>query len=252
MVRLCMGPQAVSGRYIVDRSDPPDRRSKIALVKSGADMIVEAGPGRMPVRSRPFKEPSPVPLSTVTKPELMPGGDDATFRSFIHNFLAFSARVDQCRTGFGERLGISGIAYTTLISIAHLQDEDGVGVSRIAEHLHLSGAFVTIEVSKLVKADLVRKRTNKTDRRRVLLTVTPKGRKFLDGLVAVQAPVNDALFDCLSADEFQRLSSMMERLVPCGDHAISLLQFVTGSSKPAIADAVKRPASPARKATRKP
>jgi DNA-binding MarR family transcriptional regulator len=155
----------------------------------------------------------------------MPGGSDAIFRTFIHDFLAFSTRVSQCRAGFGERLGISGIAYTTLISIAHLQGEKGVGVSRIAEHLHLSGAFVTIEVSKLVEADLVKKRINKSDRRRVLLTVTPKARRLLDDLVSVQAPVNDALFDCLSAAEFQQLSSMMARLVPCGDKAASMLAF---------------------------
>ncbi len=195
-----------------------------------------------------------MPSSTVTKPELMPGGTDSRFRSFIHNFLAFSARVDQCRSGFGEQLGISGIAYTTLISIAHLQEEEGVGVSRIAEHLHLSGAFVTIEVSKLVKAELVRKRTNKTDRRRVLLTVTPKGRKLLDGLVTVQAPINDALFDCLSAAEFEQLSSMMARLVPCGDQAISLMTFMT--KKPADADLAgsseaAAPGRSARKAARK-
>lgn len=166
-----------------------------------------------------------MPRLTVTKSELMPGGNDTLFRTFIHDFLAFSTRVGQCRAGFGERLGISGIAYTTLISIAHLQGEKGVGVSRIAEHLHLSGAFVTIEVSKLVEADLVKKRINKSDRRRVLLTVTPKARRLLDELVSVQAPVNDALFDCLSAAEFQQLSSMIARLVPCGDKAASMLAF---------------------------
>jgi len=169
---------------------------------------------------------------TVTKTELMPGGSDAIFRTFIHDFLAFSARVSQCRAGFGERLGISGIAYTTLISIAHLQGEKGVGVSRIAEHLHLSGAFVTIEVSKLVEADLVKKRVNKSDRRRVLLTVTPKARRLLDELVSIQAPVNDALFDCLTAAEFQQLSSMMARLVPCGDKAVSMLAFTAKWPKP--------------------
>src|ERR1700759_4731350 len=179
---------------------PVADRIEILLLNSTTNMIVETGFSRVPIRFEPLKEPNTVPLPTASKPELMPGGNDAKFRSFIHNFLAFSARVDQCRTGFGKRLGISGIAYTTLISIAHLQDEEGVGVSRIAEHLHLSGAFVTIEVSKLVKAELVKKRVNKTDRRRVLLTVTPKGRKLLDGLAALQAPVNDALFECLSAE----------------------------------------------------
>lgn len=162
---------------------------------------------------------------TVSKSELMVNGDDTQFRSFIQDFLAFSARVDQCRAGFGRKLGISGIAYTTLMSISHLQDEDGVGVSRIAEHLHLSGAFVTIVVSQLVKEKLVDKRVNKTDRRRVLLTVTPKARKLLDELTSLQAPVNDALFDCLSATEFKTLASMMTRLVACGDQAVSLIAF---------------------------
>lgn len=172
-----------------------------------------------------------MPRVTVTKSELMPDGTDALFRKFIHDFLAYGARVSQCRAGFGERLGISGIAYTTLISIAHLQGENGVGVSRVAEHLHLSGAFVTIEVSKLVEADLVKKRVNKSDRRRVLLTVTPKARRLLDELAVVQAPVNDALFGCLSATEFQQLSSMMARLVPCGDKAASMLAFTAKWSK---------------------
>ncbi|WP_022719749.1 MarR family winged helix-turn-helix transcriptional regulator [Rhodopseudomonas sp. B29] len=181
---------------------------------------------------------------TVTKSELMPGGDDQMFRTFIHDFLAFSARVDQCRAGFGDRLGISGIAYTTLISVAHLQGSEGVGVSRIAEHLHLSGAFVTIEVSKLVKAGLLHKRANQEDRRRVLLTVTPKAEKLLAQLVEVQAPVNDALFDCLSASEFRQLASMMARLVACGDKAVSLMGFLSAPAAP-------RAAEPARKAARR-
>jgi DNA-binding MarR family transcriptional regulator len=160
---------------------------------------------------------------TVTKPALAPDGDDAAFRAFIHDFLAFSARVAECRSWFGQRIGLSGIAYTTLISIAYMEDEEGVGVSRIAEHLHLSGAFVTIEVNKLVKAGLVRKRVNENDRRRVLLTVTDEARRRLAELRTVQAPVNDALFDTLSPKEFQLLRGLMARLVPCGDNAVAVI-----------------------------
>lgn len=165
--------------------------------------------------------------TTVTKPDLLVDGDDGAFRAFIHDFLAFSALVAEIREGFGERLGMTGIAYTTLISIAHLQGRAGIGINAIAEHLHLSGAFVTIEVNKLVKAGLVQKRTNAKDKRRVLLTVTPAARRLLDELVEVQAPVNDALFDSLSAAEFAQLRAMMERLVPCGSRALSLLRFLT-------------------------
>ena len=160
---------------------------------------------------------------TVSKPELMPGRTDERFRRFIHDFLAFSARVDECRSGFGDLIGLSGIAYTTLVTVAHLQRGEGTGVSGVAEHLHLSGAFVTIEVAKLVKAGLIAKRTNDADRRRVLLTITPEGRKALQALAPVQASVNDALFDCLSAEEFLTLADLMRRLVPCGDAALLAL-----------------------------
>jgi DNA-binding MarR family transcriptional regulator len=178
-----------------------------------------------------------LPRPTVTKPELLANGADATFRSFIHDFLAFAARVNEVRAGFGEFIGLTGTAYTTLMSIAHLQGQEGVGVNRVAEHLHLSGAFVTIEVAKLVKAGVVEKRTNTKDRRRVLLTLTPAGRKLLDELAAVQAPVNDALFSCLGADEFLRLKEIMEQLVSCGDRALSLLSFLT---QPEPARAVRK------------
>jgi DNA-binding MarR family transcriptional regulator len=40
-------------------------------------------------------------------------------------------------------------------------EQNGVGgVNEVAEHLHLLGAFVTVEVAKLVKAGLIRKRPN--------------------------------------------------------------------------------------------
>lgn len=179
---------------------------------------------------------------TVSKPQLMPGGDDSRFRTFIHDFLAFSLCVDQCRVGFAHLLGISGVAYTTLVSVAHLQGDEGVGISAVADHLHLSGAFVTIEVSKLVKAGLIHKRTNQTDRRRVLLTLTPKARKLLDQLAEVQVPVNDALFGCLSASEFQQLSSMMARMAQCGDAGVSLLKFLMNRSASVPSQAPRRAA----------
>ena len=167
---------------------------------------------------------------TVSKPELMVEGSDAAFRQFIHDFLAFGALVEEIRGGFGEHIGLTGIGYTTLRTIAHLQERRGIGVNPIAEHLHLSGAFVTIEVTKLVKAGLVQKRTDVKDKRRVLLTVTAAGRKLLDELTVVQAPVNDALFDALSAEEFEQLRAMIARLVPCGTRALSLLHYLAVQS----------------------
>ena len=148
------------------------------------------------------------------------------FRSFIHDFLAFSAMLTDIRSGFGEYIGLTGIAYTTLMSVKQLQGRTGIGVNAVADHLHLSGAFITTEVAKLVNLGLISKRINAKDKRRVLLTISTAGRKLLAELVDVQAPVNDALFDTLSADEFVRLKGIMARLVPCAARALSLLAYL--------------------------
>ena len=113
-----------------------------------------------------------------------------------------------------------------MISISHLQGRTGIGVNAIAEHLHLSGAFITTEVAKLVRAGLVHKGVNAKDKRRVLLTVTPAGRRMLNDLAELQAPVNDALFDCLSTAEFAQLRNLLARLVPCGTRALSLQSYL--------------------------
>ena len=56
---------------------------------------------------------------TVTRPELLDGGSDQIFRQFVHDALAFSARLLAVRDGYGKAIGISGPQYTLLISIAH-------------------------------------------------------------------------------------------------------------------------------------
>ncbi len=172
----------------------------------------------------PVRSPDDPDL-TVSSPALLEDGSDRRFRQFVHDTLAFAARIEEIRDRFGEFVGLTGSQYTILISIAHLQDVEGVGVAAVVEHLHLSGAFVTIEVNKLVTAGFVEKRVNPGDRRRVLLTATERARGLLAKLTGIQAPANDALFGCLDAAGFQLMSTLMGKLVGCGDKALALLDF---------------------------
>jgi MarR family transcriptional regulator, organic hydroperoxide resistance regulator len=165
---------------------------------------------------------------TVSRPELLVGNSDHAFRQFVHDTLAFSARLQQVRSQLGQVIGLSGTQYTVLIAIAHLQGEDEkVGVNLVADHLHFSGAFITIEINKLVAAGLVEKETDSVDRRRVVLTITPKARALLNELAPVQRPANDLLFSSLSAKDFERLRKIMSRLVGTADKAINLLEYTT-------------------------
>lgn len=168
---------------------------------------------------------------TVTRPELLKDGSDADFRKMVHDLLAFSSRLEAVRQSFGTIVGLSGIQYTLLISVSHLQQASGVGVKALAEHLSLSGAFVTIETGKLVKKGLIGKRTNPEDRRRVQLFVTELGQEHLSNLAPVQQEVNDVLFGSLSQSDFDRLSDIVDGLVSDAERAVQLSNYVTGKKR---------------------
>jgi DNA-binding MarR family transcriptional regulator len=181
---------------------------------------------------------------TVSSPELLVNGSDGEFRASLHGVLAFAARLQAVRDGFAALLGLTGIQYTILISIRHLQTEGEVTVGAVAEHLHLSGAFVTTETGKLLRAGLITKLQDITDRRRVCLRVASKGRDLLRDLAPVQVQVNDVMFEFLSAADLKALRRAIDRIVTCGDRAISLLDYLSQdfvlpsqTNKPAVLDA---------------
>ncbi len=166
---------------------------------------------------------------TVTRPALLSSGSDRAFRQFVHRLLAFSTRLETIRAGFGAHVGLSGIQYSALISIAHLGRDQPVGVKEIADHLSLSGSFATLVVGQLVGRDLVYKETNPDDRRRVRLTVTEAGTTLLSRLAPVQQQVNDMLFTPLDTARFAQLNEAFAELVRSADAAVNLTTYLTGN-----------------------
>jgi DNA-binding MarR family transcriptional regulator len=101
----------------------------------------------------------------------------------------------------------------------------------IAAHLHLSGAFVTIETGKLLKLGLLTKRQDAKDRRRVCLAITKKGVELLRLLAPIQAQVNDVLFEFLDAEQFRHFRNLVDRMTDCGDRAVALLDHLAVKAK---------------------
>jgi DNA-binding MarR family transcriptional regulator len=173
---------------------------------------------------------------TVARQQLMVGGSDRAFREFVHDMLAFSARLQAIRGQLGGLINLSGTQYTVLIAIAHLSGSDEkIGVNQVAEHLHFSGAFLTIEITKLVANGLVEKEVDPDDRRRVVLGITSKARALLNELAPMQRPVNDTLFRGMTAGDFDRFRKLMSDMVEAADDAIRLfdedLPALKGASK---------------------
>jgi len=166
----------------------------------------------------------PLPL-TITRPELLNDGTDRDFRRLVHNIFAFMARHEAIRDGHARYVGLAGIEYTILISIGHLGLDGDVNVKTVADHLHMSGAFVTTVTSKLQSQGLIEKTQDTTDRRRISLAITEKGKSLLRRLAPYQREINDVEFGPLSKEQFKLFSAIIEDMIASSDRAVALQQY---------------------------
>jgi MarR family transcriptional regulator, organic hydroperoxide resistance regulator len=163
---------------------------------------------------------------TISRPELLVNGSDREFRRLVDTIFAFAARHDAVRNGHAAHIGLSGIEYSSLIALRHLQNEGDIGVKELADYLHVSGSFITTLIGKFVKNGLVAKRSDSKDKRRVRLTVTKKGHDLLATLAPVQRQVNDVQFGPLSRADFQFLLRVLDQLIESSDKAVALQKYL--------------------------
>lgn len=168
---------------------------------------------------------------TVSRPELLDEEGDGRFRTLLADLFAFGSRLDDARARFAAYIGLTPPQYLILIVVSLAPPDSEVGVAQVAERLYLSGAFVTIEVNKLVKIGLIEKQPHSSDRRRVHLVVTPEGIRRLERLAGLQRPVNDALFSTLDRADFDRLSDALHRLAHGAAQAIHLADHLIASEE---------------------
>jgi DNA-binding MarR family transcriptional regulator len=178
----------------------------------------------VPRRGDGTKQKGALPL-TVTRPELLNDETDRDFRRLVHNIFAFMARHEAIRDGHARQIGLAGIEYTILISIGHLALDGDVNVKTVADHLHMSGAFITTVTSKLQGLGLVEKTQASVDRRRISLVITEKGKFLLRSLAPYQREINDVEFGPLSKGDFEFLSRILEALINSGDEAVALQRY---------------------------
>jgi DNA-binding MarR family transcriptional regulator len=177
---------------------------------------------------KPGRRPPPIPL-TISRPELIVNGSDGEFRKLVHNFFGFAALHERIRAGHAKTIGLAGVEYTVLIAIAHLGLENDVNVKTVADHLHLSGAFITTTTRRLLQLGLIHKAVDTVDHRRVTLTVSGKGSAALQKLAPLQQRINDVEFGCLSREEFRALNGLLQRMIECSDRAVALQNYLLTS-----------------------
>jgi DNA-binding MarR family transcriptional regulator len=180
---------------------------------------------------KPSRRQRPIPLTT-SRPELIVNGADREFRELVHNLFGFFALHERIRSGHAKFIGLAGVEYTVLIAIAHLAMDGDVNVKTVADHLHLSGAFITSTTRRLLVSGLIHKTSDPADRRRVSLTISDKGRDLLEKLAPVQRRINDVEFGGLNRDEFKVLSHLIQRMLEDSERAVALQNYLLRAGIP--------------------
>jgi len=187
----------------------------------------KAAPASGRVKSRAAAQ---FPLTT-SRAELLVGGRDKEFRHLVHSLFGFASHHERIRAGHAKAIGLAGIEYTVLISIAHLSQDGDVNVKTVADHLYLSGAFITAVTGRLLEHGLIEKKTDSGDRRRVTLTVSAKGRATLERLAPIQRQINDVEFGTLTREDFALLGGILDRLIESAERAVALQNYLAAEGE---------------------
>jgi DNA-binding MarR family transcriptional regulator len=99
----------------------------------------------------------------------------AEFRYQIRRFLRFSEHA--ARTA-----GLEPQQYQLLLAVKGMPDSSAPRIGDVAERLQIQHHSTVELVDRLVRRGLVRRRRGESDRREVLLELTPKGEKVLADL----------------------------------------------------------------------
>jgi DNA-binding MarR family transcriptional regulator len=175
---------------------------------------------------------------SVSLPSLLRGGNDRTFQQLVFDFFTISARIEQVRVHFASRMGISGPQYSVLRAVAALQGDEGVSIGLIAEHLHVTSTFITVQSGVLVQRGFLKKKEDSTDRRVSRLSLTLKGEGLVDAIVNEVRSINDVFFGVLRREEFDALSAIMKKLV--GSSRAAILQISAQDQQAVLSNRDKR------------
>jgi DNA-binding MarR family transcriptional regulator len=156
------------------------------------------------------------PLS-VTTDNLLRDGSDREFRRLIYSLVGFAEMVVRHRNAYGAYLGVTGPQYVMMTIIA---ESPNTTIRDVAKATSVSDQFVTSEIGKLVRDDIVEKTPDAADRRSVLLNLTLKGRKLLTELAPLRRESNDLMYRSLTPERMKVLQDILDKLIADAEIAL--------------------------------
>ncbi len=163
--------------------------------------------------------------ATTSRPALLNGtGNDSDFRQLIYGIFTLSVNFHRIRDRMATALGLTGIQYHILMVIAELMPARTITVSVVADRLHTSSAYITMETKKLIARGLLDKKPNPDDGRSVLLELTTEGQETIEAFAPCLQAINDVLFADVGPETFRQFCTIVNHMHRTSDHAADLAE----------------------------
>lgn len=124
-------------------------------------------------------------------------------------YIRAASALDTVRLHAWESMGLT---FPQLRILFRVRDEPGMDVRRLAKQMGISPSAVSQQVERLVSRDLLHRRDNLEDRRRVHLELTEHGRETAAEVSRAQRTRIEGLLARLSEDELGQLERLLEHL----------------------------------------
>jgi DNA-binding MarR family transcriptional regulator len=160
-----------------------------------------------------------LPLTTTLK-SFVKDGSDREFRRLMYSLVALANQMAVIRKMYASHIGVSEAQAVMLRMIAESHDAT---VGQLAQQLHVTSQFVTIEIGDLAKKGIVEKRPNEADRRSMLLRLTDQGESLVRELSTIMRMVSDIHFRSLTKDRAKMLQDMLNAILTDGVEAFHAL-----------------------------
>lgn len=116
--------------------------------------------------------------------------------------------------GYQPHLEKLGITYPQYLVMMVLWEQDGITVNDIAEKLILNTNTVTPLLKRMEVMGVVSRKRSTLDERKVLITLTPQGRKMREEAASIPEQLVEELQQVgITADELVGLKHSLDRLV---------------------------------------
>jgi DNA-binding MarR family transcriptional regulator len=114
---------------------------------------------------------------------------------------------------FFAALDAAGLSFTQVKCLGLLSDAGSLSVSALADELVISLAAASRAIDALVQRGEVTRVEDARDRRSKLVSITPRGRRSFENLVAVRLAGVERLLAGLDADELEALAGALRPIL---------------------------------------